>query len=221
MPLMQLETSKILIHFDNVIKSGDLFILRTIQHTYAEKFKEFIDLDFLKGIDDDALELLLISRRIVNPLEWLKIKEFNYKKNYDYFKKKYKNMYVSSRRFPMIDDVHAFLKTYFIEQIIFCSEKYDDRIAFEIKSLYGDNKKIIYAGGKIDAIIDKMEPETVFYPYVDDIIPIAKKNPQIIFAIPAYGFNFDEEDKFKVKDDKLENIGYYSVLKGKHELYFG
>ena len=41
-----LKRSSILIHYDDIIKSTDLFILRIVAEKYYDQFKDYIDIDF-------------------------------------------------------------------------------------------------------------------------------------------------------------------------------
>ena len=194
-----------------------------IQTNYADKFKDYINLDLLYNLDDDALRLLCISRNVINPLQWLAKKEFNYDKNYEYFKGKYRNMYASSPEFSIAENIRRFIHTYFIEKVYIYSRKYDERIAFEIKSLFGSSSKLVYAAGTISAVIDKFEPELVFYPYAEEIIPVARANTGIVFAIPNYGFNIADDDVGGIKgsSDIDKNLGMYPLIRGKKEFFAG
>ena len=86
-----LKRSKFLIHYDELVKPSGLFILRIIRDKYAKNFSKLINIQSISSISDQELELMYVSRNIINPLEWLKISDFDTEANYKYFYEKYKN----------------------------------------------------------------------------------------------------------------------------------
>ena len=215
--------SSILINYDDCIKCGDFFIFEMIKTHYREQFKNFISLKILDLMDTEPnFKLIYFSRLEQNPFKWLSITEFDYEDNYNYFKKKYKNMYINSDSLDLAKDVVEFLKSYLIKDIYFYSKEYDERIDFDILSLFNSNPKIKYVTGDLDAAIDKFNIEAVFYPYMDEeLIKLARKNKHVIFSIPNYGFNMQDSSNLRLVTDDDENIGFYPVLKNKKPLFFG
>src|SRR5574344_666010 len=86
----------ILVEFDNIIKTGDLFILRNIVNSYSDKFSKYIDLTGIATMSDLAYLPILIARNDKNIFKWLAKTEFDYDKNYDDFYHKYRDMYVGA-----------------------------------------------------------------------------------------------------------------------------
>lgn len=220
---MDVKYSSILIHYDNCIKTGDIFLLRQIKNNFAEKFKEFLNMDILNLLDNDEnFPALLFARNEINPLKWLAIKEFDYDANYNFFKSKYKEMYVKGDSFDLAVDVNEFMKSYFIKNIYFYSEKYDNRIDFDYQFTYNQNPKLSYITGDMESSIEKFNIKAVFYPYNDEKLrSLARKHRDIIFSVPNYGFNMENGYRLKDLVDGDNNIGFYPLLRHSKDLYFG
>ena len=221
-----LKKTKFLINFDEIVKPSGLFIIRTIRDNYAKSFSNFINIKELNTTSDEELEYLYISRNIINPLEWLKISEFDYVKNYDYFYNKYKNMYINTKPFPIMEAITNFINAYFITNVYFYSEKYDKRIDFEVASIKNIHSKkdykIAYVTGNLNNVIDELSPEVIFYPYLEKIYDSTiKKYPNIIFSIPSFGYNFNNTIIIEEIQKSINNIGFYPVIRLTEPVYFG
>lgn len=217
---VKLHSSKVLFYYDNIVKCTDIFLLRIIQNKFYEQYKDFIDIDRYKAINDDDLLYFYCSRTIKNPLEWLKKKDFDYEANYKYLHDRYKNLYINGIYLDIVKSFDTFLRAYFIENIILYSPTYDKRISFDIASNFTSDK-YMYITGPLEEVIDSFKPEAVFYPYADkEILDLAKIHPEIIFNIPTYGFNLDDDLQLKGLTDEHNNIATYPVIRRKYK-YFG
>lgn len=222
-----IEASNILFFYENIIKTPDLFIIKAIVNTpkYRKKFEEYLLLETFDNMDDDILLPLICSRKEKNLFKWLMIKEFDYEANYNYFKNKFLNMYIQTNPFTMLNDIDdKFIKHPAIEKVFFFSDEYDKRIDFDIQFNYKDNdnkSKVDYVTGNLEKALVKLEIKMVFYPYLDDILPIARKHKDIIFSIPNYGFNLNDEDELNGLTMEDNNIGVYPLLRNSKLKFFG
>lgn len=215
--------TKILINYDEIIKPSGLFIIRTIRDNYFNQFSKYLNLAEIKELSEEDLEIFYVSRNTINPFEWLQISEFDIEKNYEYFYNKYKNMYISTKPFQIMKAIQTYISSYFITNVYFYSKQYDKRIDFEVASIKNGNKnerKIIYITGNLNNVIDDINPNVVFYPYLDEIYESTiKKYREIVFAIPRYGYNF-KNDSNQLTDEDI-NIGFYPVIQLAKPKYFG
>ena len=222
---IQMEPSAVLIHYDEIVKLGGLFVLQIIRDNYADKMKNYIDIDFLRNTSDEDLFYLYLARTIYNPLEWLAIKEFNYEKNYEFFWKKYKNMFISARATDIKKTIDNLVDAYFINTIYIYSREYDARIDFDSQSMVQNvihREKLKYVTGKLSAVLDKMNPDLVFYPNIMDIIELARLHRDIAFAIPNMAYNLTDNGEILGIDKNDNNIGIYPVIQtAKEPHYFG
>ena len=219
---MEMHPSTILIHYDNIIKCGDLFILRNIQKKYREKFEKYLDFEYLDGLDDQSFWPVYCARDTENPFKWLMKSKFDYESNYKYFKKKYINMYDAVKPMNIVDPtIKRLLVAYFVTRIGFYMEEHDDRIVYDLYKQFGENSKIdIISDCSIDIAIKDYHPNAVFYPYLDKILPTARENRNCGFIIPNYGFNISELGVLKGLDDTDVNLGVYPVASAE-SIYFG
>lgn len=217
-----LKRSSILIHYDDIIKSTDLFILRIVAEKYYDQFKDYIDIDFYKDISDDDLKYIIFSRTERNIFKWLRKKEFDYEANYTYFKNKYKNIFISALTLDMYNNVHTFEKAYFINNIVFYSREYDPRIEFDIQSNFL-GEKFLYVTGPLQKVINTYEIESVHYPYLDESIKeIIMNNKDVFFLIPNYGFNMDDNTGLlKGIPLSVDNAVSYPLIRNTEPKYFG
>lgn len=220
---MDIKFSSILIYYDNCIKTGDIFLLRKIKEEFSSKFNKYINMDILNLIDkDENFNTMVFSRNEINPLKWLAISEFDYDANYKYLKNKFKDLYIKGDSFDLAKDVEEFFKSYFIKNVYFYSEIYDNRIDFDYQFIYNQNGKASYVTGDLEQVINRFSIEAVFYPYNTEYIrDIARRHRDIIFSIPNYGFNMENGYKLKDLTDDDNNIGFYPLLRHTKPIFFG
>ena len=222
---MQMQPSDVLFHYDEIVKLSGLFILRMVRDYYAEKMAPYIDIPFLQNTSDADLYYLYLARTEYNPFEWLAIQEFNYEKNYNYFWKKYQNMFISSEPMDIKDTIVTLLDAYFINTVYIHSDTYDKRIDFDSQSMVQTHKhksKLSYVTGPLDKVVEKINPDLVFYPELEPIVPIARDHRDIAFAVPNCGFNLEEDGKLRFINQDDRNIGYYPIIQISNEPhYFG
>lgn len=220
-----LKRSKFLIHYDELVKPSGLFILRIIRDKYAKNFSKLINIQSISSISDQELELMYVSRNIINPLEWLKISDFDTEANYKYFYEKYKNMYISTRSFDISKAINNFINAYFIDHVYFYSETYDKRIDFDIAALKNEtsnDNKVSYIVGDLNSVIDEVSPNVIFHPYLNQIYEnTIKTHREIIFSIPTFGYNFNENSVVNKFTDNDSNIGFYPIIQLDKPIYFG
>ena len=220
---MTVKFSNILINYDDCVKCSDFFLFEMIIDHYRDSFKNFISVDLLDLMDTEPnFKLIYFSRTIYNPFQWMAITDFDYDGNYEYFHKKYKNMYIESYSLDLCQDIIEFTKSYMIKNIYIYSKEYDKRIDFDYQYTFNKNPKLQYVTGNLDDVIDKCSIEAVFYPVInDEILQLARKNKHVIFSIPNYGFNMQDPVTLKGITDTDENIGFYPIMKNAKPLFFG
>ena len=127
-----------------------------------------------------------------------------------------KLMYLNLPYTHFHSSIAQFLKAFFISKIYFWSRYYDKRIDFDIQSEYNNtdhSDKVEYITGPLDAAIDELEVDMVFYPEItDDIWAIVRDNRDIVFAFPNHPFNMQNESTLKGQTTKDENVGFYPCI---------
>lgn len=224
---ISIKPSSILFFYEDIIKSPDLFILKSILNNrkYRSKFEEYLLLSPFDNLEDEILLPMICSRKERNLFKWLMIKEFDYKANYEYFKNKFLNMYIQSNPFTILTDIiETYIKHPSIDKIYFFSNEYDKRIEFDIQYTFKDNEnnsKIEYATGNLEKALTQFNIQMIFYPYIEEIIPLAREHKDIIFSIPNYGFNLNDEGELIGLTMEDDNIGVYPLLRNSKLQFFG
>lgn len=224
---ISIKPSSILFFYEDIIKSPDLFILKSILNNrkYRSKFEEYLLLSPFDNLEDEILLPMICARKEKNLFKWLMIKEFDYKANYEYFKNKFLNMYIQSNPFTILTDIiETYIKHPSIDKIYFFSNEYDKRIEFDIQYTFKDNEnnsKIEYATGNLEKALAQFNIQMIFYPYIEEIIPLAREHKDIIFSIPNYGFNLNDEGELIGLTMEDDNIGVYPLLRNSKLQFFG
>lgn len=223
---MKIDKANILIVYDNVLKSPDPFILKSIRTKYREEFKDFLDIGFLDSLmDDDALFYITMCRNKKNPLEWLAKKPFDYEKFYEKMKKKNVNLYNNSRPLIQYRAFQNFSKAYCIDKVYVWNPYYDKRQHYDINEvlLEHDNVQYCVSENLIDTINEIGNLNIVYDWDIDRIGEIIKadNNPSIFFGIAAYGFNLNN-GILKNGLSEYPNVGSFPVIEDTtKELYVG
>lgn len=224
---ISIKPSSILFFYEDIIKTPDLFILKAILNNpkYRSKFEEYLLLSPFDNLEDEILLPMICARKERNLFKWLMIKEFDYKANYEYFKNKFLNMYIQSNPFTILTDIiETYIKHPSIDKIYFFSNEYDKRIEFDIQYTFKDNEnnsKIEYATGNLEKALAQFNIQMIFYPYIEEIIPLAREHKDIIFSIPNYGFNLNDEGELIGLTMEDDNIGVYPLLRNSKLQFFG
>ena len=222
---VQMQSSDVLFHYDEIVKLSGLFILRMVRDYYAEKMAPYLDMTFLSNTSDEDLYYLYLARDVYNPFQWLAIQEFNYEKNYNYFWNKYQNMFISSEPTDIHDTIMSLMDSYFINTVYIYSESYDKRIDFDAQSMVQLSRhrhKMAYITGDLSKVIEKVNPDLIFYPNLEDILELARDHRDIAFAVPNCGFNLEETGQLRYIDKNDHNIGHYPIIQSsKAPHYFG
>ena len=92
---IEIQKLKILFVYDHVLREPDLFILKKALE-YKNKFKKYIDIEFLQTNTDESLLESIIARKEANLFKWISINEFDYEKNYNYLYSRWKTMEAES-----------------------------------------------------------------------------------------------------------------------------
>ncbi len=222
---MDIQPSRILIAYNEVIKQPGLYIIRKIRDKYSEKFKTYINMEFLNEVSDKDLPFLYAARTIKNPLEWLAISEFDYELNYQNLLGRFKSMYIEMPTTTLFKHIDHYLKAYFITDVYFWSRNYDKRIDFDIQSIYNDNEyheKVNYVTGPIDKCIDQLKIDFVFYPEItEEMWPIIREREKVVFAFPTYAYNIGEDDLVIGQKETDNNVGIYPIIQLEKDHFFG
>ena len=209
--------SSLLICYEEIIKQPGLYIVEQIRKNPPESFKDYIDLETLQEVSDKDLPFLYNIRSHYNPLRWLATSTFDWDKEYEKLYNRDKLMYISSPYTDFHEGVEQYLKAFFISKIYFWSRYYDKRIDFDIQSEYNNrdhSDKVEYITGPLDATIDELEVDMVFYPELNDSIwELIRENRNIVFAFPSHPFNMANEDTLIGQTSKDENVGFFPCTK--------
>ena len=113
----------------------------------------------------------------------------------------------------------------FIDHVYFYSETYDKRIDFDIAALKNEtsnDNKVSYIVGDLNSVIDEVSPNVIFHPYLNQIYEnTIKTHREIIFSIPTFGYNFNENSVVNKFTDSDSNIGFYPIIQLDKPIYFG
>ena len=213
---MDMTPSRIFIVYDEIIKQPGLYILRMIRDKYPDKFKDFIDVQFLSDIPDKDLPYIYAARPEPNPLLWLSIKDFDYDANYKSLCRREKGMYLEMPFTSLNNHMDYFLRTFFITDIYFWTREYDKRVDFDIQLTYNDRpyaNKVKYVTGPLNKCITQLTLDMVYYPIIDDNTwTMIRENKNIVFAIPNYAYNMNYNNLLKGQTDQDDNVGFYPVI---------
>lgn len=213
---MDMKPAKILLAYDELIKQPGLYILRMIRDKYSDKFSSYIDTEVLKNVLDKDLEVLYNAREERNPLKWVAISEFDYDLNYKSLYNRDKDMYTNMKGTDMFNHVKEFNRAFFITDIFIWTRLYDKRVDIDIALSFGtsgSDDKFKYVTGPFDKVVDTVEPNMVFYPFIDDDIwKIIRSHKDTIFALPNYTMNRGINNTFKGQKDDDYNVGFYPIM---------
>ena len=199
--------SNVLVSFDEVIKDPNLIILDVIRKRYQKDFAEFIDIPRILNLSNEALQKELVIRGTKNIFEWLKIKDFDYSKNYDMFYDSFKDLYVNAPNMAMVTALKSFIKEDFIKTIYVWSNKYDRRKMLELEMVLNSNKIEYVTGNYLDVFGAIEDLNIIIDNDAERVAPLINKdNKGKLFMIGRYGYNYtvDPENGLVLKN----NIDY-------------
>lgn len=207
---------RLLFVYHNVLKSPDAFILKKMANEYRDRFEGFIDFAPIDLNSPQALLLLVLSRTVKNPIEWLATEKFDYDKIYDQLVKGFPNAYRDSERLRMYESVYNLSRSYCVEKIFIWNEVDDVRQRFDLDELL-HNDKVEYVVNKdlYQALKDIGDINFVYDWDIDRLYRImnSKEFDNTFFGIAGYPFNFDKDKPYALKYNMSEkpNIAYYYV----------
>lgn len=225
---LSLQNGKVLFVYDHVLKDPDAFILSLIAKHYPTKFKEYVDIVGIRTLDQIALQKQLILRTTEDPLEWVSLKPFDFKANYEYLYKKSKNMYRDSIPLSMYEIVNRFAHSYCINHVYIWNQVEDIRQRYDLLQMLGKNANVEYVTGNYKKVLKKLKPDVV-YDYsakrVAEVNEYEEFN-HIFFGVANYQYNFDPPTtlipllKYKlsyrknISDFRVWTIGTPAIYKG-------
>ena len=168
----------------------------------------------METLTPQAMLPYIIGRNKRNILEYLAIKEFDYEKNYKYLHKKFLNMYDQSYRLLPFNSIYKLLRSYCVNKIYVYNEEYDKRQHFDIVDSFGEDDRVIYCTGSMQAVIDKIPSLKIVYDWKSERVKELtdnNKNSEIIFVLAAYGFNYDGAHLVDNLEDRL-NVSSFDVF---------
>lgn len=205
----------ILIEHDDIIKCPSLGILQLIEEKYSDELKELIDISKIKRMDFNNKQRLCIERPTKNILDYLKTTDFNTGDIYDELYNHHKSLYMELPLMTIGSSIYVLSPQKFTKSIYIFSEKYDEKIEFNIKENYNDLSNVYYIAGSLKDILKNIEQPTMCIfsdiEHVQTLIDEDKiKFTEIMVA--QYGYNYE------IKDGALQIRGDFDKLM--HELYF-
>lgn len=215
--VLNIEQTSVLFVYENIIRCPDTYIIKKILDNpkYREKYKEYIDIEFISTLTSEALLPYIIGRDKRNILEYFAIKEFDYDRNYMYLHEKFDDLYMKSYPLKPVAIIDRLIKSYCIDKIYIYNDKYDKRQHYDVSMLYNNNDKVIYCSGNIQNIIDNISKLSVVYDWDSNRINKLTKdglNSEIIFVLAAYGFNFVDEYNLVDNLSERDNVSYFQVF---------
>lgn len=223
---LQVETANVVFVYDNVLKSPDPFIIKSIKTKYRENFEDFLDFSLIDTMaNDDALSFATLHRKIKNPLEWLAKKEFDYEKFYTKMKKKFKQLYIESPELYQYKTLKTYSRSYCIDKIYIWNPYYDVRQHADLQDILESNNNIQYVVSEnfVDCLDDIGDVNLVYDWDIDRVKTIIDggNHNHIYFGVAAYPFNL-ENDELKYELSKHDNVGSFPVVKKPtKDIFFG
>jgi hypothetical protein len=205
----------IFITYEDVIKSPYPYLLNKINTDLSDYYKDFIDLDKIKGLDMFNLTRLCVQRTEKNILRYLAKTEFDYDGALGDLKNHYFTIYKDSPLLSIGESLNMVIPQKFTKNVYIYTEKYDVRIHLDIMENFKDMDKVKYVSGSFAKALEKLEGITTFIlndlDYVIDILNAGKEEYTNIM-IASYGYNYI----YNEDDDVLElRLDLDQLLKGK------
>lgn len=212
---IEIQKLKILFVYDHVLREPDLFILKKALE-YKNKFKKYIDIEFLQTNTDESLLESIIDRKEANLFKWISISEFDYEKNYNYLYSRWKTMYAESPKLAGYTYLNRYVRSDYIAEIYIWNEEDDVRQRFDIANSF-DNDKVFYVTGPLQTVLEQCDINVV-YDYdtkrVRNLLDSGKFNSRTVFGVAAYGFNFISDENMILKDNIFEykNTMFFPII---------
>lgn len=211
---LKVNKANVLIVYENVLKTPDVYILRRLVTTYRNKFKRYIDVETIETLSNELLLSLVVGRAKKNILEQVAITQFDYELNYNILHKKFVDMYHNSAPLQMYQALANFYNSYCIDHIYVYNPTYDERQHFDIESNFKDMQNLQYVVGDLEDIVNQIGNLNIIYDWdVERVNSLVKKHNDIFFGVAQYPFNF-EKDKLHLKHElwKMDNVSYFPLL---------
>ena len=157
---IEIQKLKILFVYDHVLREPDLFILKKALE-YKNKFKKYIDIEFLQTNTDESLLESIIDRKEANLFKWISISEFDYEKNYNYLYSRWKTMYAESPKLAGYTYLNRYERSDYIAEIYIWNEEDDVRQRFDIANSF-DNDKVFYVTGPLQTVLEQCDINVVY-----------------------------------------------------------
>lgn len=201
----------IFVSYNEIIKNPYPFILSQIVKRYTDFYKDFLDINKFKSLDNDNLLRLVIQRSEKNIFEYLAIKKFDYESSLQDIYNKFDDLFIYSPQLQIADSLTMLLSQKFTKKIYIHSDVYDKRIHLDIQTLFQDMHRVNYVTGDFTKVINKLEGVTTWI--LDDaykIIPLVH-NKKVEFTnilVANYGYNFalndDKQLSFRINTEEWE-----------------
>lgn len=203
---IELKSAKILIVFDNVLKSPDFGILRRILRDYHDTFIEYLKLELIDTLSPEALLPFVMHRTKENCLEWLAKEKFNYYLNRKDLYERFKDMYILSPELRMYSAMMNFAYSYCVDKIYVWNEERDIRQQYDLSRFALNHDKITYVTGYMQNVIDATNVNIVYDWDIERVKKLTDggMNADICFILAKYPFNM-EEDGITLKYDLSEH----------------
>ena len=219
-----IKSATILYAFDNVLKSPDPYILKSIKVKYRKEFEGFVDLSLLDALDDVALFYMTLGRTVKNPLQWISTREYDYDKFYKRIDSKLQGLYKESTELNMFKSLRAFSKSYCIDMNYVWNEEYDERQHRELNEIIEAGGKIKYVVGPFEKVLDDIGKVNIVFDWDLDRVHHAMTSnhyEDIFFGLASYPFNLSDERYAQLKK-RYYNLATFPVYdKPIEDLYVG
>lgn len=183
----------IFVDYYDIIKSPLPVLLTQLPKHFKKQLESFIDFSKIENKTNDELLELVNMRPCKNVIEYLAIKEFDYEKIQEDLINQYTDIFINSKLLSIGESLTAMLiYQKFIKDVYVYTEKYDERIHYDIQSVFNHNKKVHYITGKKEDIFKDIKGITSFFlSDIEDIDLLQKMNllPYTNIIVPLYGYN--------------------------------
>lgn len=206
----------ILIEYKDVIKCPSAGILNLIKKDYMNDLKGLINTKKLNLMDFKNLQRMAIERPCKNILDYIKVSDFNTNEIYNALYNAYDTIYMDLPLMVMGQSLYFISQQKFTKKIYIYSEEYDKKIEFDIKENYCEMKNIYYVAGKLEDIINNIEPVTSYiFADVDNVKTIMDldKIEYTEIMVAEYGYNYEIKNSTLVIKGGYEDMTYDKKFK--------
>jgi hypothetical protein len=211
----EMRPERIFITYNEVIRNPYVYLFNKIDTKLRDFYKDFIDVDKFKGLNDKNMLRFLTERTDKQPFRFLAKRDFDMDDALKELMHRYPKIYEESPLLDIGDQIHMMLTQKFTEKIFVYTEEYDVRVHADIQKLYNNMERVTYVSGDFAKLIQRPELDGITTYIVNDLDYIyevleAGKADYVNFLLAKYAYNYiynEDDDKMELRMDMEDMMG--------------